>query len=81
MPPLTFWQAISIRRYISGSMNRRFLAKLLGVILLIILITVEVGPILGHSVYAEITPLNHTSPGVDETCRQISFSPDNNPCV
>ena len=79
MPPLTFWQAISIRRYISGSMNRRFLAKLLGVILLILLISVEVGPLLGHSVYAEITPLNHTSPGVDETCRQISFSPDNNP--
>ena len=79
MPPLTFWQAISIRRDISGSMNRRFLAKLLGVILLILLITVEIGPILGHSVYAEITPLNHTSPGVDETCRQISFSPDNNP--
>ena len=79
MPPLTFWQAISIRRDISGSMNRRFLAKLLGVILLILLISVEVGPLLGHSVYAEITPLNHTSPGVDETCRQISFSPDNNP--
>ena len=79
MPPLTFWQAISIRRYISGSMNRRFLAKLLGVILLILLISIEVGPLLGHSVYAEITPLNHTSPGVDETCRQISFSPDNNP--
>ncbi len=79
MPPLTFWSAISMRRYISGSMNRRFLAKLLGVILLILLISVEVGPLLGHSVYAEITPLNHTSPGVDETCRQISFSPDNNP--
>src|SRR6266480_3049718 len=79
MPPLTFWQAISIRRYISGSMNRRFLAKLLGVILLILLISVEVGPFLGYSVYAESTPLNHTSPGVDETCRQISFSPDNNP--
>src|SRR3989440_33401 len=79
MPPLTFWQAISIRRYISGSMNRRFLAKLLGVILLILLISIEVGPLLGHSVYAEITPLNHTSPGVDEPCRQISFSPDNNP--
>src|SRR5436853_7846933 len=73
MPPLTFWQAISIRRYISGSMNRRFLAKLLGVILLILLISVEVGPLLGHFVYSEITPLNHTSPGVDETCCQISY--------
>ncbi|HCP73445.1 MAG TPA: hypothetical protein DIU08_02245, partial [Ktedonobacter sp.] len=79
MPPSTFWQTISSRRYISGCMNRRFLAKLMGVVFLIILIGIEIGPLIGHSVFAEITPLNHTNPSVDDTCRQISYSPDGNP--
>src|SRR5450759_2670419 len=79
MPPSTFWQTISRRRYISGCMNRRFLAKLMGVVFLVILIGIEIGPLIGHSVYAEITPLNHTNASVDETCRQISYSSDGNP--
>ena len=79
MHPLTFWQVLSGRRYLFVFMNRRFLAKFVGVLLLLVLIGVEIGPLIGHSVYAEIIPLNHTSPSVDMSCRQISFSPDGDP--
>jgi hypothetical protein len=82
MSPSTFLQVISNRRQqLSASMNmdRRFLAKIIGVFFLILLIAIEIGPLIGHSVYAEITPLNHTSHSVDMTCRQISYSPDGNP--
>src|SRR6266487_1843260 len=79
MPPLTFWQVLSGRRYLFVFMNRRFLAKFVGVLLLLVLIGVEIGPLIGHSVYAEIIPLNHTSPSVDMSCRQISYSPDGDP--
>ncbi|MFL5691879.1 MAG: CHAP domain-containing protein, partial [Ktedonobacteraceae bacterium] len=63
----------------SEKVDRRFLAKLSGVIFLIILISIEIGPLIGHSVYAQITPLNHTNASVDSTCHQTSFSPDGNP--
>src|SRR2546426_6479686 len=79
MHPLTFWQVLSGRRYLFVFMNRRFLAKFVGVLLLLVLIGVEIGPLIGHSVYAEIIPLNHTSPSVDMSCRQISYSLDGDP--
>ena len=60
-------------------MDKRFLAKFLGVVLLVILISVEIGPLIGHSALAQITSLNHTVQSVDETCHQTTFSPDGNP--
>src|SRR5438105_2678703 len=81
MPPSTFWYAVRGRRPLFECMNRRFLAKLLGVVFLIILICIEIGPFIGHSVFAQITSVNHTAQSVDTTCRQASFSPDGNPFV
>src|SRR5947209_4532015 len=81
MPPSTFWQAVYGRRPLFECMNRRFLAKILGVVFLIILICIEIGPFIGHSVFAQITSVNHTAQSVDTTCRQASFSPDGNPFV
>ncbi len=79
MSPSTFWQTVSRRRSLSGCINRRYFAKLLGVLLLVILLCIEMGSMVGHSVYAQLTPLNHTVGSVDESCRQISYSPDGNP--
>jgi len=79
MPLSNFWQAMRRTKSLSGNTNRRFIAKFLGVCLLIAIICIEVGPLIGHAVYAQITPLNHTNPSVDYSCRQIYFSADGNP--
>ncbi|HYL43970.1 MAG TPA: CHAP domain-containing protein [Ktedonobacteraceae bacterium] len=79
MPPLTFWQDIRNGRFVFQKVDRRFLAKLSGVIFLIILISIEIGPLIGHSAYAQITSINHTNASVDSTCHQTAFSPDGNP--
>src|SRR5207247_6357458 len=54
-------------------------AKLLGVIFLVVLISVEIGPLFLPPAYAQITALNHTASSVDSTCREASFSADGNP--
>ena len=79
MPPSTFWQALRSRSSLDRCLNKRFLTKFLGVVFLIILITIEIGPFIGPSVFAQVTTLDHTSATVDEGCRQFSFSPDGNP--
>src|SRR5260221_4890747 len=78
MPPSTFWQDIRNGGFVFQKVDRRFLAKISGVIFLIILISIEIGPLIGHSAYAQITSLNHTNASVDSTCHQTSFSPDGN---
>ncbi len=79
MPPSTFWQVLSCRSSLNGCLNKRFLAKILGVISLIILISIEIGPLIGPSVFAQNTTLDHTRATVNDGCRQFSFSPDGNP--
>ncbi|MFL5653838.1 MAG: CHAP domain-containing protein [Ktedonobacteraceae bacterium] len=79
MPPSTSWQALRSRSSLDRCLNKRYLTKFLGVVFLIILITIEIGPFIGPSVFAQVTTLNHTSATVDEGCRQFSFSPDGNP--
>ncbi len=81
MPPLTFWNAIHERRYLFRRIDRRIAAKLIGVIFLIVLISVEIGPLFLPPAYAQITALNHTASSVDSTCREASFSADGNPFV
>jgi len=79
MPPSTFWQVLRSRSSLNGCLNKRFLAKILGVISLIILICIEIGPLIGPSVFAQNTTLDHTRATVNDGCRQFSFSPDGNP--
>src|SRR6266571_1480961 len=79
MPPSTFWQVFRSRSSLNGCLNKRFLAKILGVISLIILISIEIGPLIGPSVFAQNTTLDHTRATVNDGCRQFSFSPDGNP--
>ena len=79
MPLSPFWEAIRRRRPLSGYTHRRFLAKILGVCILLVIIGIEIGPLIGHSVYAQLTPLNHTNASVDYSCRQVHFSSDGNP--
>ena len=79
MPPLTFWNAIREKRYLFRRIDRRIAAKLIGVIFLIVLISVEIGPVFLSPAYAQITALNHTASSVDSTCREASFSADSNP--
>ena len=75
----TFWQAMRRAKSLSGNMNRRFIAKFLGVCVLIAIICIELVPLIGHAAYAQLTPLNHTNPSVDYGCRQVYFSADGNP--
>src|SRR5438270_12166866 len=79
MPPSTFWQVLRRRSSLNGCLNKRFLAKILGVIFLIILICIEIGPLIGPSVFAQNTTLDHTRATVNDGCRQFSFSSDGNP--
>ena len=80
MPSSSFWQAIRRKRSLSGyGTKRQLIAKWLGVCLLLVIIGIEVGPLIVHSVYAQITPLNHTNPSVDYGCRQLYFTSDGNP--
>src|SRR5947209_17398817 len=79
MSPSTFWYGLSGRRSLFMCMDKRFLAKFFGVVLLVILISVEIGPLIGQSALAQITSANHTVQSVDETCHQMAFSPDGNP--
>ncbi len=53
MPPSTFWQVLRRRSSLDGCLNKRFLSKILGVIFLIILICIEIGPLIGPSVFAQ----------------------------
>ena len=79
MPPSTFWQVLRRRSSLDGCLNKRFLSKILGVIFLIILICIEIGPLIGPSVFAQNTTLDHTRATVNDGCRQFSFSSDGNP--
>src|SRR5206468_948753 len=57
MPPSTFWQVLRSRSSLNGCLNKRFLGKLLGVVFLLILVFIEIGPLIGPSVFAQITTL------------------------
>lgn len=79
MPPSNFWQVLRGGSSLNGCLNKRYVAKLLGVIFLIILICIEMGPLVGPSVFANITTVDHTRATVNNGCRQFSFSSDGNP--
>ena len=79
MSPASFWQEIRRRRSLFTRPKQRLLTEFLGVCILIVIIGIEIGPLIGNSAYAQITPLNHTTASVDSSCRQVSYSPDGNP--
>lgn len=79
MLPANFWQAVHRGKVVACRMDRRFAAKLSGVLFLIVIICIEVGPLLGHAASAQISSLGHTSATVDSACRQVRFTSDGNP--
>ena len=79
MLPAKFWQNVRGGKAGLRGMDRRLAAKLIGVVFLFVLICIEVGPLLGHSVSAQMSLLGHTSATVDSSCRQDRFTSDGNP--
>ena len=79
MLPAQFWQTVHRGKVVACRIDRRFAAKLSGVLFLIVIICIEVGPLLGHSASAQISSLDHTSATVDSSCRQDRFTSDGNP--
>ncbi len=79
MLPAKFWQTVHRGKVVVHRIDRRFAAKLIGVVFLFVLITIEVGPLLDHSASAQTIVLNHTSPTVDSSCRHERFTSDGNP--
>ena len=79
MLPAKFWQAVHRGNVAFRRMDRRFAAKLIGVVFLFVLITIEVGPMLEHSANAQTMVLDHTSPTVDSSCSKVRFTSDGNP--
>lgn len=79
MLPSKFWRGIHRGSVVVRRMDRRFAAKLIGVIFLFVLICIEVGPLLGHAASAQIPTLDHTSATVDSSCRHIRYTSDGNP--
>ena len=83
MPLDTFWLAVHRRRDRfqpeNGDWRRQLFAKFLGISLLFVLISIEIVPILGHTVFAQGASSDHTNASVDTTCRQMFHSSDGNP--
>src|SRR5436305_6973561 len=79
MPPSNFWQVLKSGSSLNGCLNKRYLAKLLGVVFLIILICIEMGPLVGPSVFANIVTVDHTRATVNNCFRQFFFSSEGNP--
>src|SRR5438270_13444991 len=79
MLPAKFWLAVHRGNVVVHRIDRRFAAKLIGVVFLFVLISIEVGPLLEHSASAQTMVLDHTVSTVDSSCRHEHFTSDGNP--